>query len=108
MKPRRVLEGVLVPATIVAPYPATVSQRNCLEWFGLTRADYLRLVGRGAFPVKREGKLRIARFVDVEAYLTNGAASHEPPPPKPRDPVANFDVAGALHKAGFRKTTPIR
>lgn len=106
MKPRRVIEDVVVPAVIVAPYPLTVSQRNCLECFGLTRADYLRLVGRGAFSVKTEGKLRIALFEDVKAYLTTGASPRgggpKPPAKAKGDRLADFDPEAALRKAGFR------
>jgi len=105
MKPRRVLEDVLVPAVIVAAPPSTVSQRTCLEHFGIAKADYLRMVSRGAFSVKREGQLRIARFADVEAYLTGGMAKPtKPAPPTPQpDPVQGFDTTAFLHKAGFRK-----
>lgn len=106
MKPRRVLEEALVPVQVVAPYPATVSQRTCLEWFGLTKADYLRLAGRGAFAVHAEGQLRIARFQDVEAYLTGGTSttrrSSGPKEPK-LDPVDAFDADAFFHKAGYRK-----
>lgn len=114
VKPRRVLEDVAVPVQLVAPYPVTVTQRTCLEWFGLSKADYLRLVGRGAFPVKAEGQLRIARFVDVETfetYVTSGttrrrARAIETREPAPAvDPVAAVDVDALLYKAGFRKIT---
>jgi hypothetical protein len=112
MKPRRVLEDVLVPAVIVAPPPATVSQRTCLEHFGISKADYLRLVAKGAFPVRDEGQLRIAKYGDVEAYLTTGARARAvavapaPGPAKSRDPLAAMDIKGILHKAGFRKRPP--
>jgi len=104
VKPRRVVEDVLVPAQIVAPQPVTVSQRNCLECFGLSKGDYLRLAGRAAFPVKVVGKLRIARFADVEAYLTSGAASRSNAGPKPAAPAPRkrYDVDALLHDAGFR------
>lgn len=105
MKPRRVIEDVVVPAVIVAPYPATVTQRTCLEWFGIAKADYLRLVAKGAFPVKPEGQLRIARFEDVEAYLTAGTPKRAKAVPRGAtvDPVEAFDSKAFLHKAGFRK-----
>jgi len=108
MKPRRVLEDVIVPvpAVIVAPYPATVSQRTCLEHFGISKADFLRMASRGAFPVKAEGQLRIARYVDVEAYLTGGAEPRAKPihrERKPADPVKAFDAQAFFDKAGFRK-----
>ena len=104
MKARRVVEDVHVPVQIVAAPPATVTQRTCLDLFGLSKNDYLRLAGT-AFPVKMEGKLRVARYADVESYLTTGAAwrgGPRPKPTKPVDPVEAFDVDGALHKAGFR------
>jgi len=113
IKARRVLEEVLVPVQIVAAPPATVTQRTCLELFGLSKNDYLRLAG-AAFPVKAEGKLRIARYADVEGYLTSGATLRQrairalPPRPVPPSKVTapgslvNFDPAVALLKAGFR------
>jgi hypothetical protein len=105
MKPRRVLEEALVPVQVVAPYPATITQRSCFEWFGISKADFLRLVSRGAFPFKAEGQLRIARFADVEAYLTAGTEKRSPAPRAEAepDPVANFDRAKWLHSKGFRK-----
>jgi hypothetical protein len=106
-----VLEEALVPVQVVAPYPVTVTQRNCFELFGLSRADYLKLVAAGAFPVRAVKQLRIASFDDVKAYLTRGA---EPRPrarrrekePEGRretgDPIADLDLDAALKKAGFR------
>jgi len=106
---RRVVEDILVPAVIVAAPPATVSQRNCLECFGLSRADYLRLVAKGAFPVREEGKLRIAKYADVEAYLTTGSRRRPGPGPAGPSPapkkrtIDDVDVLGTLYKAGFRR-----
>jgi hypothetical protein len=92
---------------IVAARPATVTQRTCLEHFGLSKRDYLRLVARGAFPVHAEGMLRIARYGDVERYLTESAAPRrrqrvDPKKPRASDPLAGFDAAAALRRAGFR------
>jgi hypothetical protein len=112
MKPRRVVEEVLVPATIFAAPPATVTQRTCLEHFGIAPSDYLRLAGV-AFPVKAEGKLRVARYADVERYLTEGAtlrpkrvrAAAPPAEPKKRGPldaVEAMDSSVVLRRLGFR------
>ncbi len=107
MKPRRVLEEVLVPLQIIAAPPATISQRTCLEHFGISRNDFLRMASRGAFPVKIDGQLRIARYTDVEAYLTGGAVARAKPlavpTPQKRDPVEAFDATAFFHKAGYRK-----
>jgi hypothetical protein len=56
--------------------------------------------------VKAEGQLRIARYADVEAYLTGGATARaKPAAPRTgqKDPVEAFDTKAFLHKAGFRK-----
>lgn len=111
MKARRVVEDVLVPMTIVAPPPATVTQRNCFEHFGISKSDYLRMVADGAFPVRPDGQLRIAAYDDVKAYLTTGAATtrrrargqkEAPSKPDPNDLTPGFDATAALRKAGFR------
>jgi hypothetical protein len=107
MKPRRVLEDVLVPAVIVAAPPATVSQRTCLEHFGIGKHDFLRMASRGAFAVKVEGQLRIAKYADVEAYLTGGANVRAKPihrERKPADAVKAYDSQAFFDRAGFRKT----
>jgi len=100
-------------ALVVAAPPATITQRNCLEVFGLSRRDYLRLAGT-AFPVKEEGQLRVARFADVEAYLTSGATlrpKYQRRRPAPTTPPQNqgvtkeLDYTGILRKAGFRPKT---
>lgn len=105
---RRVLEEALIPVQIVAPYPVTVTQRNCLELFGLSKDDYLKLVADGAFPVKVKGKLRVARFADVEADLTAGARSRpkrcrakQAPQADAVDPVDELDSSVALRRVGF-------
>jgi hypothetical protein len=128
VKPRRVLEDVLIPLTIVAAPPMTITQRNCFEMCGLTKEDYLRLVAAGAFPVKEEGKLRVASYADVERYLTSGATERTekprrahrrtdrtpttaPPSPKKTAPkteaeiksaLDGFDFGAARRKGGFR------
>jgi len=108
---RRVIEDVLVPATIVAPLPATVTQRTCLEHFGITPRDYLRFIAEGAFPASVKGKLRVARYADVEGYLTEGAkvkpkraraAPAEPKKKTPVDPVEAMDSTVVLRRLGFR------
>jgi hypothetical protein len=116
MRTRRVVEEqIMVPvprsALMVAAPPSTVTQRNCFEVFGLKPADYLRLAGR-AFPVKKEGKLRVAKHADVETYLTSGASfveKYHRRPPKVKvanefDAVDALDVHAVLRKAGFRRS----
>jgi len=111
MNARRVVEEVLVPMTIVAAPPATVTQRNCLEHFGIAPRDFLRFVAEGAFPVTIKGKLRVASYVDVLRYLTDDAkvrakrarsAPIEPKKSAPVDPVDALDSEAALRKLGFR------
>lgn len=55
-----------------APRPATVTQRSCMEHFGISKRDFLRMAGR-RFPVSKIGHLRIARYSDVEAALMHDA-----------------------------------
>jgi len=111
MNARRVLEDVLVPLTIVAPPPATVTQRTCLEHFGISPRDYLRFASESAFPVSDKGKLRVARYADVEHYLTDGARvkakrahakTPDPKPTTPVDPVEAMDPTVVLRRLGFR------
>lgn len=105
--------------TVVEPTPLTVTQRTCLKLFSLSKDDYLRLAGR-AFAVKKIGKLRIARYADVAAYLTSDqerqtpvpAVRLVPAPPANRpqvtaQPPPGVDYEGILRKAGFgpRKKT---
>jgi hypothetical protein len=125
MKPRRVVEDVLVPMTIVAPPPATVTQRTCLEHFGITPRDYFRFIAEGAFPITEKGKLRIAEYGAVLRYLTDGAAqrtarprrTHRRRPELPAQPSAppaneaeiraaldRVDFGAARRKGGFRST----
>lgn len=72
---------VQIPASAivaVAPRPATVSQRTCEQHFGLCPRLYLRMAKSGLFPSKVVGRLRIARYEDIEAALTG----KEDKPPK--------------------------
>jgi len=109
-KTRRIVEDIALPIEIVAPRPVTVTQRNCLDHFGISSSDFLRFVARGAFPVTEKGKLRVARYVDGERFLTEGATlmgprasrSSQASAPKEVVPLENFDAAAALRKAGFR------
>lgn len=92
---RRVLEEVLIPATIVAAPPATVTQRNCLELFGLSKKDFLKAAGV-AFPVKRIGQLRVALFEHVDAWVEHGqrqpipTAELQPAPLEPLEPIERW------------------
>lgn len=69
---------VQIPASAivaVAPRPATVSQRTVELHFGIPKATYLDMARRGVFPTTRVGRLRIARYEDVEAAVVPGGAS---------------------------------
>lgn len=118
-KGRRIVEEqVMVPVprallTVAAP-PATVTQKTSLLVFGLPPRKYLELAASGNFPVKVEGKLRVARYADVEAYLTAGAATRgtpappgraaaKPPPPEPQPPAGPppGGIEWAVRRAGF-------
>lgn len=126
MAARRVVveETIMVPVpraalTVAAP-PSTVSQRTSLAVFGLPPKHFLRLAHDGAFAVKIVGKLRVAKYADVEAYLTSGAmvrrrakgASPAPasagqtpnrtPTQSPRDPTI---LDAALRRMGYRAPT---
>lgn len=59
--------------TIAAPVPATVTQHSVFDHFGVPPRDYLRLARAGAFPTKRLGRLRAARYDAMLEYLTEGA-----------------------------------
>lgn len=104
MRRRRIIEEqVMVPVprsmlTVAAP-PATVTQRTSLAVFGVPPRKFLDLAGAGAFPVKVEGKLRVARFADVEAYLTSGSTLRGPPPP-PRPANATGKAAASAPGKG--------
>lgn len=86
--------------TLVAPPPATVTQRNCLDLFGVSRSDYMRMVAKKRFAVRKEGQLRIARYEDVEAYLAGPRVRRKneeisSAAPRQLDPVAFLVKAGA-------------
>lgn len=114
MKRTRVVEEtVMVPVpraslTVAAP-PATVTQKTSLAVFGIPPRKYLELAACGAFPVKEEGKLRVARYADVERYLTTDAKvrraprpANEGPPPAPKQAEpSNADLDASLRKAGL-------
>lgn len=91
--------------TVVAAPPATVTQRTCLSLFGISRDDFLKMAGR-KFPVTKHGKLRVARYVDVEAALTEGLETRSrrrPAAPLPEEPpVRSLDLVPALLSLGFQ------
>lgn len=111
MKARRLDDEMVTIAiprsalTVVAAPPATVTQRNCLEEFGISHDDYLKMAGR-KFPVTKHGKLRVARYADVEAALTSGleTRSRRRPAPEPEaEPsVKTLDLVPALLSLGFK------
>lgn len=113
MKPRGAddeLVTVAIPKsalTVIAPLPATVTQKNCFGCFGISPDDFLRMAGRD-FPILAKGKLRIARYADVEAALTRGAEcvrrrkrTADPTPPAPT-PDGDPDPSAILKRWGFR------
>lgn len=69
--------------THVDAHPATITQRNCERWFGISPKDFMALANRGAFRVNRIKKsVWVASYDDVhEALLTtrqdrNAAKAH--------------------------------
>jgi hypothetical protein len=95
--------------TVVQRPPTTITQRNCLEVFGLSKEDYLRLAGV-AFPVRVIGKLRVARYEDVEAHLSGDRAflrKYERPKLirriKAEETPTMLDYRELARKAGFEK-----
>ncbi len=100
------VEIPLSALTVFAPPPSTVTQRNCLACFGISKDDFLRMAGSD-FPITQKGKLRIAKYADVEAALTGGAKVKEKAPASPAavDPMAAVDavdLGAALRKLGFQ------
>lgn len=96
--------------TLVAPPPATVTQRTCLAHFGISKDDFLKMAAAGDFPITRRGQLRIARYADVEAALTKGAepvrrrrGSAAPTPAETDSP--DPQAAKILDRLGFRPRT---
>lgn len=81
---------VRIPASsivAVAPRPATVTQRTCELHFGICSRLYLKMAKSGRFPTTLVGRLRVAKYEDVEAALTQ----MKPDPPKPNDARALLD-----------------
>ncbi len=68
-----------VPRTafvVVAPEPATVTQRTAEQHFGIPPRLYKELVRNGQFPTKRIGRLVFAAYDDVKRAVTEGASTH--------------------------------
>jgi hypothetical protein len=59
--------------TIVAPTPATVTQRTVEQHFGIPPRTYRRMVREGAFPTKKVGRLIFAAYDDVRRAVTSEA-----------------------------------
>ena len=84
---------------MVAPPPATVTQRTVTQHFGIPPRAYLDLVRGGRIAAKKLGKLQVAAYEDVRRVLTEGAelrsriqravepAAKQPPPPDPEELV---------------------
>lgn len=60
---------------LVAPEPATVTQRTVDQHFGIPPTTYKRMVRDGFFPTKRIGRLIVASYDDVKRALTEGAVA---------------------------------
>ncbi len=81
---------------VVAPEPATVTQRTVEQHFGIPPRLYKRMVREGLFPVKRLGHLILAAYADVKRAVTEGATSQ-----------ARADRAGRPSIAAPGKEDPI-
>lgn len=81
--------------TVVAPTPVTVTQHSAFDHFGLPVGDYMRMARAGAFPTKRVGRLRVARYDTLLEYLTAGARAEvryrEAVPQSPKDEKPTID-----------------
>lgn len=60
---------------VVAPEPATVTQKTVQNHFGLPPTMFKQLVRDGLIPAKRVGRLIFASYDDVRRVLTEGAAA---------------------------------
>jgi hypothetical protein len=60
---------------VVAPPPATVTQRTAEQHFGLPPRAFRKLVREGLFPAKRVGRLIFATYEDVRRVVTEGAVA---------------------------------
>jgi hypothetical protein len=85
-------------------HPVTITQRNCMAVFGLSKRDYLRMAGK-LFPVTRRGQLRIAKYEDVQRALCAPDAPASPEQAKHQEKQVPFDPEAALRKAGFRRAS---
>lgn len=63
---------------IVAPPPATVTQRTSELHFGIPPRLYREMYRDGLFPAKRLGRLIFAAYEDVKRVVTEGAAARAP------------------------------
>jgi hypothetical protein len=70
----------------IAPRAEAVNQDTALAVFGIGRRRFLELARSGAFPVRKDGDLRIAWCVDVRRYLNDApegqAVSRRTPEPQ--------------------------
>lgn len=60
---------------IVAPEPATVTQKTAEQHFGIPARLYKEMVRDGLFPTKRIGRLIFAAYEDVKRAVTEGAVA---------------------------------
>lgn len=78
--------------------PDLVHQRSVEDVVGAPRRDYLRIAREGGFPSTKEGRLVIARTVDVCAFFE---ARMRVPTPKNADSESK-----ALSRVGLRRVSP--
>jgi hypothetical protein len=102
---------------VVAPPPATVTQRTVTQHFGIPPRVYLDLVRDGRIAVTKLGQLRVAAYEDVRRVLTEGAearariqravrpAAEQPPDPDQvlEDATRYLDSAPTSREARQRK-----
>jgi hypothetical protein len=67
---------VIIPPSILpaAGPPATVTEYNCMQVFGLPPKHFRRFARTGKFPTTRQGHLRVALYEDVKRFLTERRA----------------------------------
>jgi hypothetical protein len=62
---------------VVAPPPATVTQRTVEQHFGMPPRAFKRIVRDGLLPSKRVGRLIFVTYDDVRRVVTEGAVARE-------------------------------
>ncbi len=60
----------IIPAPRTPSVPVTITQDNCLEVFGVKPETFLAFARANRFPNEKRGRLRVANYDDVKAFLT--------------------------------------